>query len=71
MNTPGIKNQILKAAHKRFKHYRIEYGRINTIFEHGRWWVQFYDEYEEIERTYSVCDAEGKGAIDGFDFEQV
>jgi hypothetical protein len=37
----------------------------DAFFEHGQWWVR----YEET--IYSVCDAVGGDAVDGFTFERV
>lgn len=70
-NTPTMEKKILTAAKKYFKGYPIEDNKIHTIFEHGHWWVRWYDEQEEIDRTYSVIDAEGIGTYNGFDFEEV
>jgi hypothetical protein len=36
-------------------------------FEHGQWWVTVNGSGAQ----YSVVDAEGRTAVDGFDFEQV
>lgn len=70
-NTPAIEKEVLTAARKCFKGYPIEDNRIFTMFEHGQWWVRFFDKQEERDRTYSVCDAEGIGTFDSFDFEEV
>lgn len=70
-NTPAIEKEVLTAARKCFKGYPIEDNRIFTMFEHGQWWVRFFDKQKERDRTYSVCDAEGIGTFDGFDFEEV
>ncbi len=70
-NTQAIEKKVLKAAKENFKHYQIEDNKIFTIFEHGQWWVRFFDELEETDRTFSVCDAEGYGIVGGFSFEEV
>ncbi len=70
-NTPEVEQKILTAAKENFKHYQIEDNRIFTIFEHGQWWVRFFDLAEETDRTFSVNDAEGYGVIGGFSFEEV
>lgn len=70
-NTPPIEKKILTASKKCFKGYSIENNKIFTIFEHGHWWVRFYDVDEEIDRTFSVIDAEGIGTYNGFNFEEV
>lgn len=36
-------------------------------FEHGQWWITCIG----CGAQWSVCDAEGGPAVDGFDFEQV
>jgi hypothetical protein len=70
-NNPTIEKKILTAAKKCFNNYPIENKKIFSIFEHGHWWIRFFDENEERDRTYSVIDAEGIGTYDGFDFEEV
>lgn len=40
---------------------------ISTWFEHGQWWV----ENCRTGAQWSVCDASGPSAFDGFCFEQV
>lgn len=70
-NTPSMDKKVLRAAKKNFQGYQIEDNRIYTIFEHGHWWIRFFDGIEERERTFSVIDAEGIGTVDGFDFEEV
>ena len=70
-NSPAMGKKVLTAARKNFKHYQIEDNRIFTVFEHGQWWVKFFDVTEETDRTFSVCDAEGVGTIGGFSFEEV
>lgn len=70
-NKPTIEKQVLTAARKCFKSYPIEDNKIFTIFEHGHWWIRFFDENEERDRTFSVIDAEGNGTYNGFDFEEV
>jgi hypothetical protein len=70
-NTPKMEKRVLDAAQQNFKHCQIEDNRIHTIFEHGQWWIRFYDEILETERTFSVIDAEGYGTINGFNFEEV
>jgi hypothetical protein len=39
---------------------------MNTYFEHGQWWVTLLSG-----AAYSVVDAEGGDAVNGFSFEQV
>jgi hypothetical protein len=70
-NSPKIEKEVLKGAKECFKNYDIEDNRINAIFDHGHWWVRFFDNSEEIERTFSVIDAEGIGTYNGFDYEEV
>lgn len=71
MNTPAMEKKILTASKECFKYYPVDGNRIFTIFEHGHWWVRFYDNEEERDRTFSVCDAEGIGTFNGFDFEEI
>ena len=70
-NTPTMEKKVLTASKKCFKGYSIENNKIFTIFVHGQWWVRFFDENEEMDRTFSVCDAEWIGTYNGFDFEEV
>lgn len=41
-------------------------GDFSSSFEHGQWWIE-----TDKGRVYSVVDAVGGAAIDGFDFECV
>jgi hypothetical protein len=52
---------VLRAAKKHLKTRRAE-----SHFEHGQWWITC-----PSGAIYSVCDAEGLGTTDGFDFEEV
>lgn len=79
-NTPEMEKRVAAAAAKKFDLEPNE-----TLFEHGQWWVKFWPEgdasdvalYEltfgsdSDEETFSVVDAAGPGAVDGFDFERV
>lgn len=71
INSPAMEKKILTSAKKFFNGYPVEGKKIHTIFEHGHWWVRWYDENSEEDRTYSVIDAEGIGTCNGFDFEEV
>ena len=66
-NTPEVEEQILVTTRKAFRYYNIV-GKINIFFEHGQWWVKFYEKYEG-ERIFSVINAEGIGIYNGFDFK--
>jgi len=59
-NTPVIQKRIHAAAWKK------GWRRFTLHFEHGQWWVSLRNG-----AAYSVVDAEGGPAMDGFDFEQV
>lgn len=60
-NTPEMANRICMAAWKKgLRHISLD-------FEHGQWWVT----NTQTSAAWSVVDAEGGSAIDGFDFEQV
>ena len=69
----GVKmeKKILNAAKKYFNNYPVEDNKITVLYEHGQYWIRFFDEHEEVIRTFSVVDVEGIGSIDGFDFEEV
>jgi hypothetical protein len=56
--------RILAAAR-----YSPEIGRrrLAADFEHGQWWVTDLDSGAQ----WSVCDASGGVAVDGFSFERV
>ena len=69
-NNKSLEAKIKKAAKDAFKTYRIEGKKIFTVFEHGHWWIKFYDLAEEQERTFSVMDAEGLQYPYGFCFEE-
>ncbi len=63
-NTSTMERQVRRSA-------RLA-GIVNTrnasvFFEHGQWWV----ENVRTGATWSVCDAAGPSAFDGFCFEQV
>lgn len=70
-NTKQVELEILKAAKTKFVTYHIEDDIIHAVFDHGQWWVKFFDLDEDMERTFSVVDAEGYGSINGLDFEEV
>ncbi len=70
-NTKEIEKKILFGAKKAFPKKNYKRETIYTIFEHGQWWIRFYDIIEEKDRTFSVCDAEGIGTYNGFSFEEV
>ena len=72
-NTTAIWKRVLNA----FRHsaHRARPGRtgalvvrrITAAFEHGQWWITDLDTGAQ----WSVNDARGGSAVDGFDFEQV
>ena len=72
-NTPEAENKIHFAANRFVGEngFEVEDNKVFTIYEHGQWWIRFYDLSEEIDRTFSVIDAEGAGTYDGFAFEEV
>ena len=61
-NTPEMARRVLSAA---CLYFRQRKG-VQADFEHGQWWVTLRDGSQ-----YSVCDAEGGDAVNGFCFEQV
>lgn len=62
-NTPQMAGRILRAAYACFNGA----GVFDAYFEHGQWWL--FDIAND--RTFSVCDADGGDAVDGFSFEEV
>lgn len=66
--TPAIGKRVRHAAtvvlETPFKH-------IQPNFEHGQWWVTVVGNTRLSGAQYSVVDAEGGNAVDGFDFECV
>jgi predicted transcriptional regulator of viral defense system len=60
--TPEMEKRILRAARKSL-------GKRGLLawFEHGQWWIIC----NKTGAIWSVVDAEGGPAVDGFDFEQV
>jgi hypothetical protein len=50
---------------------------VSAFFEHGQWWVRVSDieaiDDDDVEHTYSVCDASGPPSLvySGFSFEEV
>lgn len=70
-NTKDVENKVLLAAKECFRNFEIEDNIIHSIYEHGHWWVRFFDLVGDVERTYSVCDAEGPETFFGFCFDEV
>lgn len=62
-NTPEVERQIREAAIKKFGFNTA----VQLDFEHGQWWLSI----PATGAQYSVVDAEGGPAINGFDFEEV
>lgn len=60
-------SSAIEAFFKRFRIRRSCRGAFDCTFEHGQLWVS----HSQSRTTWSVVDAEGKPAINGFDFEQV
>ena len=67
-NTQEIAEEILKAARSCFAVY---YGRIHAIWDHGRWWIQFDDDDEDVTRTFAVADCVSLSGNEYFGFEEV
>lgn len=61
-NNARIEKRILESAE-----VLLNGRRLCAEFEHGQWWVIDLDSGA----TWSVVDAEGGRAYDGFDFEQI
>jgi hypothetical protein len=64
-NTPAMEKRILKAARARLSRQATRH--LFAFFEHGQWWI----ENHKTNAIWSVVDAEGGTAVDGFDFEKV
>lgn len=60
-NTPAMMKRIMTAARK-----SLHVRKVQADFEHGQWWISLKNGAQ-----YSVVDAEGGPAVDGFDFEMV
>lgn len=65
LKTETDTNQMQRRVLRAFK---SAHGRAGPTahFEHGQWWIT-----TKSGAAYSVVDAEGGSAIDGFDFEMV
>jgi hypothetical protein len=63
-NTRNMGRRVERAAAKILNTRR---GLLYSFFEHGQWWIQL----QATGAIYSVCDAQGGGAVDGFCLEQV
>lgn len=63
-NTPAMMERVEKAAARLLHTVR---GNVQAHFEHGQWWITDMRTFA----VYSVVDAEGGPAVDGFDLEQV
>ena len=59
------REQVKRAANKFFGH-----DEAIPVFEHGQWWVKWYDFDEEKYLIYGVEEAEGPGTVDGIFFEE-
>jgi len=70
-NTKTMEGKIKQAAKQAFPKHQYKRESIFPVFEHGQWWIKFYDLIEDKERIFSVQDASGVGSINGFCFEEV
>jgi hypothetical protein len=61
-NTAGMETRILRAARAILRRRNL-----SAFFEHGQWWI----EHRPTGAQWSVVDAEGGAAVDGFDLEQI
>ena len=61
-NTQAVERRVLRAARAILGPHRF-----HADFEHGQWWITRLSTGAQ----WSVVDAEGGRAVDGFDFEQV
>lgn len=73
-DTPEVQGEVLEAFRQYVNRENLV-GLIDVFFEHGQWWARIQFDQEQFpdrdERTFSVVDAEGGPAINGFDFEEV
>lgn len=67
INTLEMKNRIIEAAKKHFKNNNI----IACFEENEQWFIFVYNKYNDKNSVYNVCDAEGIGTTNGFDFEEL
>lgn len=67
INTLKMKNKIITAAKKHFNDNDI----IARFENNEQWFVFIHDKLNNQDIIYSVCDAEGVGTINGFDFEEL
>jgi hypothetical protein len=71
-NTQKMEYRVLYAAKRAYPKTKYSRENIFTIFEHGQWWIRFFDITEERDRTFSVQDCEGSyQCYNGFCFEEV
>ena len=61
-DTKEMALRVIRAARKALHRHKLR-----ADFEHGQWWIT----HLPSGAAWSVCDAEGGPAVDGFDFEQV
>ena len=61
-NTKSMMNRVLKAARISLRERKLQ-----ADFEHGQWWISSL----KTGAQWSVVDAEGGPAVNGFDFEMV
>jgi hypothetical protein len=67
-NTPAMEERVFAAfcAKHDYGEEEIDHHVPTAVFEHGQWWITTISG-----AIYSVVDAEGKGSVDGFDFEVI
>lgn len=61
-DTKAMYLRVLRAGRKSLHRHKLQ-----ADFEHGQWWIT----HLPSGAVWSVVDAEGGPAIDGFDFEQI
>ncbi len=66
--TPAIGKRVRWAASASLE---THFKHIQPNFEHGQWWVTIVGDTRLSGAQFSVVDAEGGNAVDGFDFECV
>ena len=72
-NTPEMRQKVRAATEDYFLHnclYSIEDNKFDISFEHGQWYVSFFDTINEKQCHYAVCDA-SMDSKDYLEFEEL
>lgn len=63
-NSKYMERRVRRAAARVFGR-----GKTRPVYEHGQWWLKWYDKTEDVERIFAVVDAEPGIADTGLSFE--